>query len=251
MVCLGVFSPLDPGRKYSSCRHKAFTIDLSAQCRHDNTLRAKEMGYHAVLLAVPFYTKPTQAGIVAHFNAVIAATDMNIVLYAYPGKDGVEIAYEALDALADNPRIIGINESSGVMQRAIGISTRHAGRIQRVSGSDDIAWDFMHWGGRQLDLWPGQLHDQDSLQNGCRLPQGRSCPRQMDHDGDLARDERAGMARRVTPIMAARGGGSIVNITTDAALEPSLWFPASCVYRAGLRPLRSLTPAATVRKTSA
>ena len=115
-----------------------------------NTLQAKEIGYDAVLLAVPFYTKPTQAEIIHHFNAVTAATDMNIVLYSYPGKDGVEIEYEALDALADNLRIIGIKESSGVLQRAIGISTRYTGRIQLVSGSDDIAWDFMHWG---ADSW--------------------------------------------------------------------------------------------------
>lgn len=115
-----------------------------------NTLKAKAMGYHAVLLAVPYYTKPTQAEIVSHFNAVVDATDMDVVLYSYPGKDGVEIGYDALDALADNPHIIGIKESSGVMQRAIGISTRYAGRIQLVSGSDDIAWDFMHWG---ADAW--------------------------------------------------------------------------------------------------
>jgi 4-hydroxy-tetrahydrodipicolinate synthase len=115
-----------------------------------NTRRAKEIGYHAALLAVPFYTKPTQAEIIRHFNAVIDATGMDIVLYSYPGKDGVEIEYEALDALADNPHIIGIKESSGVMQRAIGISTRYAGRIQLVSGSDDIAWDFMQWG---ADSW--------------------------------------------------------------------------------------------------
>jgi NAD(P)-dependent dehydrogenase (short-subunit alcohol dehydrogenase family) len=42
------------------------------------------------------------------------------------------------------------------------------------------------------------------------------------------------MARHVTPVMEAQGGGSIVNVTTYAALEPSLWFPASCVYRAGV-----------------
>lgn len=115
-----------------------------------NTLRAKALGYDTVLLAVPFYTKPSQAEIVRHFNAVIDATDMNIVLYSYPGKDGVEIEYEALDALADNPRIIGIKESSGVLQRAIGIATRYDGRIQLVSGSDDIALDFMIWG---ADSW--------------------------------------------------------------------------------------------------
>lgn len=42
------------------------------------------------------------------------------------------------------------------------------------------------------------------------------------------------MARLVTPIMEAQGGGAIVNITTYATYEPSLWFPASCVYRAGV-----------------
>jgi NAD(P)-dependent dehydrogenase (short-subunit alcohol dehydrogenase family) len=42
------------------------------------------------------------------------------------------------------------------------------------------------------------------------------------------------MARLVTPVMEAQGGGAIVNITTYAAFEPSLWFPASCVYRAGV-----------------
>lgn len=115
-----------------------------------NTARAKALGYHAVLLAVPFYTKPTQAEIIRHFTAVTDAAGMDVVLYSYPGKDGVEIGYEALDALADNPHIVGIKESSGVLQRAIGISTRYGGRVQLVSGSDDIALDFMLWG---ADAW--------------------------------------------------------------------------------------------------
>lgn len=116
----------------------------------ENTLRAKAMGYDAVLLATPFYTKPTQAELIAHFSRVVAETDMNIVLYSYPDKDGVELGWEVLDALADNPRIIGIKESSGSLQRAIGIATRYEGRIQLVSGSDDIALDFMLWG---ADAW--------------------------------------------------------------------------------------------------
>jgi 4-hydroxy-tetrahydrodipicolinate synthase len=115
-----------------------------------NTLLAKNIGYDAVLLATPFYTKPTQAELIRHFKAVIAATDMNIVLYSYPDKDGVELGWEVLDALADEPRIIGIKESSGSLQRAIGIATRYDGRIQLVSGSDDIALDFMFWG---ADSW--------------------------------------------------------------------------------------------------
>ncbi|MES2435922.1 MAG: dihydrodipicolinate synthase family protein [Pseudomonadota bacterium] len=115
-----------------------------------NTKRAKELGYDTVLLATPFYTKPTQAELIKHFNAVLDAVDVNIVLYSYPDKDGVELGWEVLDALADHPRVIGIKESSGSLQRAIGIATRYAGRIQLVSGSDDIALDFMFWG---ADSW--------------------------------------------------------------------------------------------------
>ena len=59
-----------------------------------------------------------------------------------------------------------------------------------------------------------------------------------DDNWDLANDmivkSVIRMARLVTPVMEAQGGGSIVNVTTYAALEPSLWFPASCVYRAGV-----------------
>lgn len=59
-----------------------------------------------------------------------------------------------------------------------------------------------------------------------------------DENWDLANDmivkSVVRMARLVTPIMEAQGGGAIVNVTTYAAFEPSPWFPASCVYRAGV-----------------
>ena len=59
-----------------------------------------------------------------------------------------------------------------------------------------------------------------------------------DENWDLANDmivkSVVRMARLVTPVMEAQGGGSIVNVTTYAAFEPSPWFPASCVYRAGV-----------------
>ena len=115
-----------------------------------NSKRAKEIGYDTVLLATPFYTKPTQAELIKHFNSVLDAVDINIVLYSYPAKDGVELEWELLDALADHPRVIGIKESSGSLQRAIGIATRYKGRLQLVSGSDDIALDLMFWG---ADSW--------------------------------------------------------------------------------------------------
>ena len=65
-----------------------------------------------------------------------------------------------------------------------------------------------------------------------------------DENWDLANDlvvkSVVRMARLVTPVMEAQGSGAIVNVTTYAALEPSLWFPASCVYRAGVQAFAKL-----------
>jgi 4-hydroxy-tetrahydrodipicolinate synthase len=116
----------------------------------ENTLQAKEIGYDTVLLATPFYTRPTQDELLAHFQTVLTETDINLVLYSYPYKDGVEVGFDILDALADDPRVLGIKESSGSLQRAIDIHSRYKGRIELVSGSDDIALDFMFWG---ADSW--------------------------------------------------------------------------------------------------
>jgi len=116
----------------------------------EQTALAKDLGYDTVLLAPPFYTRPTQQELIKHYEAVLAAVDVNHVLYSYPAKDGSDISFELMDHFADNPRVIGIKESSGVLQRAIDITSRYDGKIQLVSGSDDIALDFMFWG---ADSW--------------------------------------------------------------------------------------------------
>ncbi|NNU48785.1 dihydrodipicolinate synthase family protein [Rhizobium sp. WYCCWR 11279] len=112
----------------------------------EQTAMARDIGYDMVLLAPPFYTRPTQAELIKHYEAVLGAVDVSLVLYSYPAKDGSDISFELMDHFADNPRVIGIKESSGVLQRAIDIASRYEGKIQLVSGSDDIALDFMFWG---------------------------------------------------------------------------------------------------------
>ena len=112
----------------------------------EQTAIAKQIGYDTVLLAPPFYTRPSQAELITHYETVLSAVDVNLVLYSYPAKDGSDISFELMDHFADNPRVIAIKESSGVLQRAIDIASRYEGKIQLVSGSDDIALDFMFWG---------------------------------------------------------------------------------------------------------
>ena len=108
--------------------------------------RAYDIGYRTVLLSPPYYALPGQDELIAHFQSVLDAVEVEIVLYNYPAKSGVEIGFQVLDAFADNPRVIAIKDSSGVLQRAVEIYRRYHGRIDLCSGSDDISLDFLLWG---------------------------------------------------------------------------------------------------------
>lgn len=111
-----------------------------------HTETARKLGYDTVLLPPPYYCLPTQDELLAHYDAVLDAVDVNIVLYNFPLRAGVEVGYDVMDALADNPRVLGIKESSGNLLRAIEISQRYAGRLALSCGSDDQAFDFFMWG---------------------------------------------------------------------------------------------------------
>lgn len=111
-----------------------------------NTEAAKKLGYDTVLLAPPYYALPSQEELIAHYQAILDAVDVEIVLYNYPPRVGVEVGFETLDALADNPRVIGIKESSGNLLRAIEINKRYGDKYQLSCGSDDQALDFFMWG---------------------------------------------------------------------------------------------------------
>ena len=111
-----------------------------------HTEAARKLGYHAVLLPPPYYSLPTQQELLAHYNAVLDAVDVEIVLYNFPLRAGVEIGFEVLDALADNPRVIAIKESSGNLVRALEINRRYKSKYQLSCGSDDQAFDFFLWG---------------------------------------------------------------------------------------------------------
>ncbi len=104
------------------------------------------MGYHGLLLAAPYYGLPTPKELIVHFNAVADEIGLPIMLYNFPARTGVELDYEVLDGIADNPKIAAIKESSGSLARVFGILQRYRGRIQLVCGSDDQALDYFVWG---------------------------------------------------------------------------------------------------------
>ena len=79
------------------------------------TRSAKESGADAALLIAPYYNKPTQDGLYAHYMAVADAVDLPQILYNIPGRSAVNIAPETVARLAKHPNIVALKEASGSM----------------------------------------------------------------------------------------------------------------------------------------
>jgi 4-hydroxy-tetrahydrodipicolinate synthase len=100
---------------------------------------AENAGADAILAVVPYYNKPTQTGMLAHFGAVATATRLPIVVYNIPGRTGANMLPETLLELARRHRnIVGVKESSGdLMQIGTILADRREGFIV-FSGDDHL-----------------------------------------------------------------------------------------------------------------
>ena len=75
--------------------------------------RAAKAGADALLVVTPYYNKPPQAGIAAHFKAMADATDLSVMMYDIPGRTGIEIESDTIVALAEHPRIAALKDAKG------------------------------------------------------------------------------------------------------------------------------------------
>jgi len=75
--------------------------------------QAAKAGAHGTLVVTPYYSRPPQAGLLAHFRAVADATDLPVMLYDIPRRAGVEIATDTLLRLAEHPRIVAVKDAKG------------------------------------------------------------------------------------------------------------------------------------------
>ncbi|WP_334116713.1 4-hydroxy-tetrahydrodipicolinate synthase [Ligilactobacillus sp.] len=79
---------------------------------------AKIDGVDAALVVVPYYNKPDQAGMTAHFTAVADSVDLPIVMYNIPGRTGVTMEVETISELSKHQNIIGIKDCTGIVNMA-------------------------------------------------------------------------------------------------------------------------------------
>jgi 4-hydroxy-tetrahydrodipicolinate synthase len=108
---------------------------------------AEATGADALLSVVPYYNKPTQAGMEAHFRAIADASGLPMILYDVPSRTACGLADETIARLAAHPRIIGLKDATGDMTRPPRLRALVGHDFRLLSGDDRTAFNFIAQGG--------------------------------------------------------------------------------------------------------
>ncbi len=108
---------------------------------------AERVGADAALVVTPYYNKPTQAGMFAHFKALHDSCTLSIVIYNIPGRSVVDMTPETMGELAKLPRIIGVKDATGDITRVSKQRQTCGPDFIQLSGEDASALGFNAHGG--------------------------------------------------------------------------------------------------------
>jgi len=118
--------------------------DTATALRH--MAKAAALGADAALVVCPYYNKPSQAGLLAHFSALAAASDLPIILYNVPSRTVADLSVETTATLSALPTIVGIKDASGNLPRVTALRGLCPDFVQ-LSGNDDMTLGYMAMGG--------------------------------------------------------------------------------------------------------
>jgi 4-hydroxy-tetrahydrodipicolinate synthase len=129
-------------------------IRVIAGAGSNSTSQAIELTRHAeaaradaVLSVVPYYNKPMQAGITAHFQAIAASTTLPIILHDIPSRTIRELADDTLVTLSESKQFVGLRDGSGDTARPMRLRPRLPSGFRLLSGDDATALGFLASGG--------------------------------------------------------------------------------------------------------
>ena len=108
---------------------------------------AEQVGADALLCVTPYYLKPTQAGLIAHFTAIHDAVRIPIVLYDVPSRTACSMADVTIKRLAELPRVVGLKDATGDIPRVKELRRRLGGDFILLSGDDASQAAFRLAGG--------------------------------------------------------------------------------------------------------
>ena len=108
---------------------------------------AERVGANAALVVTPYYNKPTQAGMIAHYTALHDCCTLPIIIYNIPGRSVVDMTPETMGKLAQLPRIIGVKDATGKIERVSMQRASCGPDFIQLSGEDATALGFNAHGG--------------------------------------------------------------------------------------------------------
>ena len=119
----------------------------STHVAREHLLAAEQLGADAALVVLPYYNRPNQEGIYAHFAALAEATSLPIIVYNVPSRTVTDITVETLARLAEIPSVVGIKDASGNLARVSAQRLACGEDFVQLSGNDDMTLGFMAMGG--------------------------------------------------------------------------------------------------------
>jgi 4-hydroxy-tetrahydrodipicolinate synthase len=108
---------------------------------------AADVGADAILVVVPYYNKPSQAGLAAHFTAIADASPLPIVVYNVPSRTVADISVETLAQITNHKNIVAIKDATGNLARVTAQRLACGEDFCQLSGNDDMALGFNAMGG--------------------------------------------------------------------------------------------------------
>ena len=111
------------------------------------TQHAQKAGADAALVVTPYYNRPTQAGMIAHYTAIHDATDIPIIIYNIPGRSIVDMKVETMAALAKLPRIVGVKDATNDLTRPVNTRLAIGAGFSQLSGEDGTQIAYLGQGG--------------------------------------------------------------------------------------------------------
>ncbi|MDX1484254.1 MAG: 4-hydroxy-tetrahydrodipicolinate synthase [Alphaproteobacteria bacterium] len=108
---------------------------------------AKEAGADAGLVVTPYYNKPTQAGLIAHYTAIADAVDLPIVIYNIPGRSVIDMTVETMAELARHDNIVGVKDATADLVRPLKTRLACGPDFCLLSGEDATIVPFLAQGG--------------------------------------------------------------------------------------------------------
>ena len=129
-------------------------IPVIAGAGSNNTVEAMRFvqfaaaaGADAALVVTPYYNKPTQRGLMAHYEALHACADIPIIIYNIPGRSVIDMTPDTMGALAKLPRIVGVKDATGDLARVCDQRMSCGADFIQLSGEDATAHGFNAQGG--------------------------------------------------------------------------------------------------------